>query len=138
MVMDTLQSKLEGVRKTLDYKVAKVQSDFAYGLSSFMADKGVSKKELAERIGKTEEYIDNLLSGDVNFTIEEAVKVLDVLGARLSLSIQPQNECKVSLESIRRSVASSTAIETGESVEEIEKRLRKGILYQNTRIDRKI
>lgn len=89
-VSKTFREWADKARKSLAYKVAKAQSDFAYRLEDLMGRRGRSRKQLAADIGSSPAYITKIMSGDANFTIETMVKVLDALDADLIIRPKPR------------------------------------------------
>jgi len=52
-------------------------------------EKGISKADLAKRIGKSKAYVTQLLDGSVNMTLRTLSDVLNALGYSLRLSSSP-------------------------------------------------
>src|SRR4030042_5583022 len=48
---------------------------------------GVSRAEIARRLGTSAAYVTKIFRGDVNFTIESMVKLARVIGARLHVHL---------------------------------------------------
>lgn len=65
--------------------------EYAVATERRMGQLGVSRKELAGRIGSSPAYITKLLRGDANLTIESMAKVAHALGGRLHIHIAPEN-----------------------------------------------
>ncbi|QGT77730.1 helix-turn-helix domain-containing protein [Guyparkeria halophila] len=59
-----------------------VQLDVALEVEQIMENQGVSRKELAERIGHSPAYVTKVLSGDANMTISTMVKLANALDRR--------------------------------------------------------
>ena len=59
-------------------------------LSETISRKGISKKELANRLGKTKGYVSQLLSGGRNLTLRTVADVADALGCRVSVTLSAQ------------------------------------------------
>ena len=77
-------------RQSLVYKVAEVQTDFAYKLEHLLKRRKQSRTQLADAIQTSKAYITKILGGDANFTIETMVKVLDALDADLLVNAKPR------------------------------------------------
>ncbi len=72
-----------------EYWTERVIAEFTEELTRWMELQGVSRKELAERIGSSQPYITKVLKGDVNFTLATMVKLARALGAELRIEIRP-------------------------------------------------
>jgi transcriptional regulator with XRE-family HTH domain len=73
-----------------EYWTERVILEFTEELTRWMELQGVSRKELAERIGSSQPYITKVLKGDVNFTLASMVKLARALGAELRIQLTPQ------------------------------------------------
>lgn len=60
-------------------------------INSRMKDAKVSRTELAKRIGKTQGYVTQILSGDANMTLRTLSDVFTALGCALTLGCMPIN-----------------------------------------------
>jgi transcriptional regulator with XRE-family HTH domain len=65
--------------------------DFAEELCRLMEEKGVSRAELARRIGKSPAYITEVLRAESNFTIGTMTRLGMALGCRLRLHLAPKH-----------------------------------------------
>jgi transcriptional regulator with XRE-family HTH domain len=72
-----------------EYWTERVILEFTEELTQWMELRGVSRKELAERIGSSQPYITKVLKGDVNFTLATMVKLARALGAELRIQLSP-------------------------------------------------
>ena len=88
--------------KKLDFKslFAEAQKDHAYWVEGVileftedmvnrMEEQGVSRSELARRIGVSPAYITKILRGSTNFTLDTMVKVARALDCELRCHLQP-------------------------------------------------
>lgn len=50
---------------------------------------GVSRSELARRLGTSPAYVTKILRGDTNFTLGSLAKIAEALGSRLELRLEP-------------------------------------------------
>jgi transcriptional regulator with XRE-family HTH domain len=66
------------------YKLADSVSD---QIAAFMKERGISKAELAVRMGTTRAFVTKVLSGDANMTFKTFAKILHHLGARPHVKI---------------------------------------------------
>lgn len=70
-----------------DYWVAGLVHDFTEALCMRMDQQGVSRAELARRIGTSQAYVTKVLRGNVNFTLATLVKLAGAVGARVRLEL---------------------------------------------------
>ena len=67
-----------------DYTKGKFIAD----IYSIMEKQGVSRTELAEKIGKSRQYVSRVLNENVNFTIDTLALFTCALGCRLNVSLE--------------------------------------------------
>ena len=79
-------------RKT--YWVGSLILDFTEGLHKIMEANGVSRSELARRLGVSPAYITKVLSGNVNFTLDSMVRLVRAAGGEVSLQVAPKAQKK--------------------------------------------
>lgn len=84
----TFKERAEAARKTTGYNVQSAILDFTEDLVSRMEAAGVSKSELAARLGTSPAYVTKILRGQSNFTLESMVKVAGAVGADLRIHLQ--------------------------------------------------
>ncbi len=58
-------------------------------LSAAMEDKGITKSELAKRLGKTKGFVTQVLSGNRNLTLRTIADIADALGFRVRVRREP-------------------------------------------------
>lgn len=75
--------------KQPEYWQQHAMLDFAEETCRIMDEKGISRAELARRIGKSPAYVTQILRGDTNFTIGTMVRLAQALGCRLRLHLAP-------------------------------------------------
>lgn len=63
-------------------------------ICAFMDEKGISRSELAQRLGKTKGYVSQLLSGGRNLTMRTVADVSQALGANLHFQITRDRSSK--------------------------------------------
>ncbi|GBE50579.1 helix-turn-helix protein [bacterium BMS3Bbin13] len=73
------------------YWFEKAKLDFALKVNRLLELDGVSKTELAQRIGTSQPYITKTLRGDANLTIETMVKIVFALNAQIVFDVQRRN-----------------------------------------------
>ena len=72
------------------YWVASLILDFTEGLHKIMESNGVSRSELARRLGVSPAYVTKVLRGNVNFTLDSMVRLARAAGGEVSLQIAPK------------------------------------------------
>lgn len=71
------------------------KTDFTEEIVRLMEEQGVSKKELALRLGTSQSYITKVLNENVNFTIESMSKIALALDGKMEIQIIPATAAKV-------------------------------------------
>jgi transcriptional regulator with XRE-family HTH domain len=71
-----------------DYWVAGLVHDFTEALARRMEEQGVSRAELARRIGTSQAYVTRVLRGNVNFTLATLVKLARAVGGEVRLDLR--------------------------------------------------
>jgi transcriptional regulator with XRE-family HTH domain len=61
-------------------------------LRALMTEQGVSKAELARRVGKSRAYVTQSLAGDRNMTLGTLASFADALGAEATIDLEPRKE----------------------------------------------
>ena len=98
MSSSSLEEKLERwdrmfkeAAQTVDYWVEGPIVEFTEDVCVLMDKQGVSRAELARRLGTSRAYITKLLGGNANFTLETMTKVAMALGAAVHVHVAPQD-----------------------------------------------
>jgi len=76
------------------YWVTSLILDFTEGLHKIMEANGVSRSELARRLGVSPAYITKVLRGNVNFTLDSMVRLVRAAGGGVSLQFAPKAQEK--------------------------------------------
>ena len=76
------------------YWVASLILDFTEGLHKIMESNGVSRSELARRLGVSPAYVTKVLRGNVNFTLDSMVSLIRAAGGEVSLQVAPKAQKK--------------------------------------------
>ncbi len=85
-------SQYREIVRSIEYKVESVANDVALQISGLLEAAGISRADLARRIGVSRAYISQSLEGKNNMTIAEMVKLGDALGAELAIRFRAQSE----------------------------------------------
>ena len=76
----------EEYMKDAGFKKLLAQGDFILEVTEvickIMSDKGISRKQLADLLGKSKGYISQLLNGERNLTLRTVADIMHVLGCR--------------------------------------------------------
>lgn len=70
-----------------DYRIAGAILEFTESVAREMNRQGLTRTELAERLGATPAYITKILRGRVNFTLATMVRLAGALGNELEVRI---------------------------------------------------
>lgn len=81
------EQMIHEVKQSGDFYVERAKIAIAEQIAKAMKQAGVSKAELARRLGKSRAYVTQILQGDVNFTVESLVKIAESLGYKLELKL---------------------------------------------------
>lgn len=73
--------------KTNEYWTADAIYSFTENLHRLTEEMGVSRSELARRLGTSPAYVTKIFRGDVNFTVETMVKLARAIGYGLELRL---------------------------------------------------
>ena len=85
----TFPALFEEAERHEDYWVSGAILAFTEDLARVMERDGVSRAELARRLGSTPAYVTKILRGNVNFTLATMVRLARALGAELQVQLVP-------------------------------------------------
>jgi transcriptional regulator with XRE-family HTH domain len=71
-----------------DYWIEDAILKFTIRLHELMQEQGISKTELARRLGVSQPYVTRVLKGSDNLTVGTMVKLARAVGASLQISLQ--------------------------------------------------
>jgi transcriptional regulator with XRE-family HTH domain len=89
--IDLLNQMSAKARLSTDYWVTGPIVEFTEDICRLMDEQGVSRAELARRLGTSRAYITKLLGGDANFTLQTMTKISMALGAAVHVHVAPQD-----------------------------------------------
>ncbi len=89
---DRYKRRSEEARSRPDYWVARLAYRFAGQITRVIAERGLSRADLARRVGVKPSYVTKVLKGDGNYTIKTMVKIAHALGYRADVILRPENE----------------------------------------------
>lgn len=90
MTDKTFKKLFEQARGTDEYWLEGPILDFTEDLSRVMAEKKVSRSELARRIGASPAYVTKVLRGNVNFTLASMSKLARAFDFEVRLHLGPR------------------------------------------------
>jgi transcriptional regulator with XRE-family HTH domain len=77
-------------------------------LESRMERQGISRAELARRLGTSKAYVTKVLGGNVNFTLATMARLAEALGAELHVHLADRGEGRLPVESPPRPSATAS------------------------------
>lgn len=80
-------SFIKRMEETPEYHAEIAAIGFTESLCALMAEREVSRAELARRLGTSQAYVTKILRGDANFTLTTMIRLVRALGADLQVSI---------------------------------------------------
>ncbi len=86
---DSFEELLDQALKRLDYWVEGAKNEFTEITVRRMQALGISRSELAQRLGKKQSHVTKLLGGNNNFTIETMVQIAEALGCHFRCHLEP-------------------------------------------------
>ena len=90
MTAKTAREMFREAEKTLEYNLEGSIIDFTEDLCRWMEEKGVSRAELARRIGTSPAYVTKILRGNSNFTLASMVRIAMALESELRIHLAPR------------------------------------------------
>lgn len=90
MTAKTAREMFREAEKTLEYNLEVSIIDFTEDLCRWMEEKGVSRAELARRIGTSPAYVTKILRGNSNFTLSSMVRIAMALESEVRIHLAPR------------------------------------------------
>lgn len=87
--LERYRQRVRDVENSPSFLVEDVKLSFAEELTRLLAQQGVSRTQLAERMKTSRAYVTRILRTDYNLTAATMVKVASALNARVSLHLSP-------------------------------------------------
>lgn len=87
MAEKSFKGLIKQAKQRDSYWVGKAIQDFTDDLYALMENRGVSKAELAKRLGSSPAYVTKVLRGNTNFTIESMVRLVRALDGQLCIHV---------------------------------------------------
>jgi antitoxin component HigA of HigAB toxin-antitoxin module len=104
--LERFDQMVEEARETSEYWVESAIIEFTMDVGRLMDEQGVSRAELARRLGTSRAYVTKLLGGNANFTLETMSKVATALGAAVHVHVAPR-DAEVRWKDVPASVSAS-------------------------------
>lgn len=77
-------------KPTAEVRQLEITLDFCYAVQECLDSEGITRKELAERLGETPSAVTRILSGEANITIKTIAKFMTVLdGLNVAIASTP-------------------------------------------------
>ena len=92
--IEKYRERVRSIENTPEFLLEKVKLTFADELCRLLDEQGVSRGQLAERLGTSRAYVTRILRTDYNLTAETMVKVARALDARVELALVPKDAPK--------------------------------------------
>lgn len=89
--LERFDQMVEKAQRSVDYWVTGPIVEFTEDICRLMDEQGVSRADLARRLGTSRAYVTKLLGGNANFTLETMTKVAMALGAAVHVHVADQN-----------------------------------------------
>lgn len=83
------KKELERARDTFDYKLESLELDVTERILQIMEEKGVSRSELAERLGVSKAAVSKLFNNGSNMTLKRLLAIAEALGQELRVNLGP-------------------------------------------------
>ena len=75
-----LEAHQSGERSTFVDDAKWRQENASYAIMDYMQDKGLSRNDVAEKLGVSPQYVSKILSGKVNFSFKTISEIEECLG----------------------------------------------------------
>ena len=89
--MDDLLSTLSNNISTEELLFTNYASELAVTIAEERIESGMTQKEFAEKMGKTQAIISKWENGETNFTLKTLIEIAQKLGLELDVSLKPRH-----------------------------------------------
>jgi len=86
---DSIEALFEKAEQRIEYAVEGATIELTEEIVREMEKQGISRADLAQKLGAKASYITRILKGNHNFTLRKMVEVARALGCELRLHLQP-------------------------------------------------
>ncbi len=87
-IAEEFQAMLEEMKQHDTYHVEAAKLEISEQVYVAMEEKGISEAELSRRLGVSRAYVNKILQGSANLTIESLVKIGRALGCELIIEFK--------------------------------------------------
>ena len=108
-VAEQFQTMLEEMKRHDSYHVEAAKVELSEQIYLAMESAGVTEADLARRISASRAYINKVLQGSTNFTIESLVKIGRALGQDFKFEFVPNAVSELAVESKHRETKKARA-----------------------------
>jgi len=91
MANKSFKKLIEDAKKRDTFWTATLILEFTEGLQNLMGKSGISRIELAKRLGVSPAYVTKVMRGNVNFTVDSMVKLANAVGGRVHVHVAPES-----------------------------------------------
>ncbi len=92
----TFKALFDEARRHPDYRYEGTILDFTEALFDAMDRQGISRAELARRLGTSQAYVTRVLRGNANFTLKTMSKLALALEMELEVGLRPATKSSAS------------------------------------------
>ena len=89
--LSDLLSALSSGMSDEDLLYAGIAADIAYAITSKRIDSGLTQKEFADRLGKSQALISKWENADCNFTLKSLIEIAQKLDLKLEVRLTPNS-----------------------------------------------
>lgn len=86
--MNEFDKLFEDIERDPEYLKAHAINDFTLAIERKMHEKGISRADLANRLGVSRAHVTQLLRGETNFTIESMVNLSIAVGGSVHIQVE--------------------------------------------------
>jgi len=81
--------ELERARDSFDYKLESMELEVTERILQVMEEKGITRSELAERLGVSKAAVSKLFNNGSNMTLKRLLTIAEALGQELRVNLGP-------------------------------------------------
>ena len=93
---------LASAESRIDFKIDAAKLELSEQIYSAMEEAGISEAELARRLNVSRAYVNKILKGTANLTIESLVRIGTALGRKFEFNLQKTQKTNVRRPGISR------------------------------------
>jgi transcriptional regulator with XRE-family HTH domain len=94
MKKNSFKELIKEAKERDTYWAASIILDFTEGLHKIMEANGITRSDLARRLGVSPAYITKVLRGNVNFTVDSMVRLVRAVGGEVRIQVAQGNQTK--------------------------------------------